>query len=311
MRKTLITDWIAQEYKGTKGNPLVDVERVLYRSDGRYYKMDELNISAMYDEFIETTMKKLQETARNYCKGFLTDDEAKKDVKSALVLNLCFLSDHGIRTRITEDNWSQVLDDYENWKQGKSTNDNCKNPWLGYHIYSEEARNASQEEKNIFFKKMEFFGFPVEYYEPLPKHVPRPFVGAFQTDVYIEDDGEFCNSSDPVGETFIFTDAYGLKSKIEIQDTIEWMQAFENPYGRQVYSGVGTIEGYTSSNPTQIEVCQQKDQQIHLIFSMRNEDYDVFRNFPLWKEYFAWSEANESIIQSRVEAVFEQLLAEC
>ena len=179
-------------------------------------------------------------------------------------------------------------------------------PWLKYSSVSRDIESAaSVDEKALFFEIMEHFGFPAEYYEPVPTGtaIPDMRIATYGEGRIggIVDDGGLAAEQNPVGKTFVLIGQYGLKTTLQI------LRQGDNGRGKKcAFWGMGTIEGYTSDDPVEISV-ELKDGKVHYLsmlikYSKRSEHYKVFAAFPLWQDYLANVDKKHEIYKTCVEA---------
>ena len=122
-------------------------------------------------------------------------------------------------------------------------------PWLKYSSVSRDIESAaSVDEKALFFEIMEHFGFPAEYYEPVPTGtaIPDMRIATYGEGRIggIVDDGGLAAEQNPVGKTFVLIGQYGLKTTLQI------LRQGDNGRGKKcAFWGMGTIEGNRSIIP--------------------------------------------------------------
>lgn len=276
----------------------------------------------MSTELIEEYVKLHEDNARSisrvfktYRMGALTDNELQKRVDEIFYSYYLFLENKAVRLRVTEDNWDDVLSDYEKWSHGESPDSKGEKPWLVSYSGVEPTYAAPETERALFFRIIDFLELPIAHYKPIPDHVAAPFLrtmsyndGVKWSIWSIVDDGGLVNESEPIGKTFVLKDNYGLKTHIKIEQVGKSLYV-EDPE----YRGVGTIEGYTSSSPVEIVIwLNKKTNEISSLNvfmywgAMWNEHYKVYSEFPLWQEYFKETGKRSAILFDCKKAFFKK-----
>ena len=290
--------------------------------------MTTTNLNKEFDKFVAEKEKEFEKEVRDFHKGFLTEDEIWWQINNVYVGDFSFKSYKGfwankdLSLQISEENWKDVLADYEKWSQGEAPDSRSEKPWLQSDsgLKSKSIHTASESERAVFFRCIDYMKLPIAYYEPIPDHIVRPcfrytmYGPDLKWDIWgIVDDGGLIADPEPIGKTFVLTDKYGLKTRIDIQhmgtEQCEWRTY------KSDYLGMGTIEGYTSSTPVEIEIwlTSNKDRVDTLTIyaygndPIWNEHYDAYHKFPLWQEYFRESEKRHNLFMNSEEAFIKRV----
>lgn len=281
--------------------------------------METMDLDKEFDKFVEEKEKELEKTVRHFHKGYLSEDELWQGINNVYAGDFHsrysgFWGNKDLRLRISEENWKDVLVDYEKWSRGEAPDSRSEKPWLESDSGLEPIHAASESERAVFFRYIDYMKLPIAYYEPIPEHIVMP---SLNTRAYndgdlwsiwgIVDDGGLIADPAPIGKTFVLIDKYGLKTRIEIQhmgaEQCEWRTY------KSDYRGMGTIEGYTPSTPVEIEIylSSNKDRvsllELFVYNSMWKEYHDAHYEFPLWQEYFRESERRYNLFMNS-EAAF-------
>lgn len=272
---------------------------------------EKLSITEKFREVQANNNKELQALFDNYYSGLSSENELKFFVRKVFESFYSFLYENGIRTKFSVENRKDFLEDYEKWSHGESLDCTSTQPWL-FHYSKDSGYGcaASETEKAIHFEIMELCKLSLEYNEPLPEDAVIPDIripkyGDGFVDDIVDDGGLVCDK-EPVGKTFVLTDKHGLKTKLLVERVGgDWLE------GEYDYLGMGTIEGYTSSNPVKIKIFLWQGKVVSLRvyisgYDARREHEMAFRKFPLWQKFVAWMDKNHLIYEAGVEAFYEQ-----
>ncbi len=259
---------------------------------------------AISDQALSENVKVCYDRFRKKCglirKGITTENNVKpyfleiihegfhKFIRERRLLNRLSLTD--------QESWDRFLEDYHLWKSGEKPCSDKGNSWLTYMVedslegpgYGEEA---SYLDKIQFFKLMEVFHLPVEYFQPVAKGTicPDDHPGHFPNEIIVGWDiwgecNELSSGGFVLGNTITLTDHFGLESKIMIT---EHLASAEEKRKRQVYTdyiGIGCIEGYTTSRKREIHIDIKDGRVFSLSTFIDSDDLDAFNNYPLWKD---------------------------
>ncbi|MCR5047356.1 MAG: hypothetical protein K6A37_00160 [Saccharofermentans sp.] len=220
--------------------------------------------------------------------------------------------------------YERFVDDYRMWKGGEHPCGKCGDVWLIY-----KGEEASCGDKEQFFKLMEFFHVPVEYFEPAPKGIvwsddiiDRHGNLSISSYLWVDDGGLLSDSFVP-GSDIILKDHYGLVSVIRNVVSINNHPGYDM-LGRFVreasFYGIGTIEGYTSDTEREILI-YIKDGKIYSLFvpyplysndemDLSNEDQKAMREFPLWHDMYSYHRKHYGIEESIFGKIIDEYLPE-
>lgn len=116
--------------------------------------------------------------------------------------------------------------------------------------------------------------------------IPDDHQGHFPNEVVIgwdiwENDGGLTKENFVFGDRVLLVDHYGLKAKIQVTEHLTFNRESRSDIE---FSGLGTVEGYTASEPKKIHIVVHNEQIHSLSFIMDQEDVSVFNSFPLWQK---------------------------
>lgn len=152
----------------------------------------------------------------------------------------------------------------------------------GYLSESECRRTC----RDILYKEIWDGKQPPAGLEPLPEDLIRPdyHAGHFPDDLIIgwdiwgalQNPQVMLDNAVHLKTPITLIDHHGLKTKVE---------GLQNHKG-STYIGFGTIEGYTSARPREIQITTGPKGQIRCLSTKQGkDDVNVFQRFPLWQEY--------------------------
>jgi len=260
------------------------------------------------------------------------------EFRNRKIHELVFPSDPPFR-RTWQGMWTRFSDDYQLWKSGNRPCSTLGDAWLTFralqdlpdgYIYGDEA---SYKDKERFFRLMEAFLIPVEFFQPAPPetifddtrpaHFPSTIIIGFGL---WKDDGGLLSDDFQLGSTVELTDHYGLKTTVIITDYLgdyEEMKKRESPFYRPEdyaqlnnrncsgYVGVGHIEGYTSTRDRKIEISLRDGKIINYLYTtLENDDSEARSNFPLWKEERAYNHRISRIRMGAIKRLLQRFLGE-
>ena len=261
------------------------------------------------EEQIEKSTRAFQKFSQYYRAGIITSEEKMEKYRDEFHEGFYdFLRKKRLRTRFNERTLSGFLEDYSLYRQGKREySSQSAEPWLLY----DDSLEASDLDKTSFFKLMEAFHIPAEYFEPLASSCIMPKwrkdiagSGTFAIISFsLIDDGGWIGDSDPVGKTFTFTDELGLKAVIKIERRATKEDDVHNTF-RTEYVGSGTIEGYTSERIREIRIsAHDKVHGISFYTRLGNDDLSAFMAYPLWADYVSRLDKCNEVQISHLEAL--------
>ncbi len=270
---------------------------------------DELN------ENIAMTIETMNRLYKKLSQGFTIEEEVRRELSIIFHDHFdSFLQNKGVQPCINFSNWELFINDRRAWEGGSAEFSTSANPWLIYtHLFPEKEENlpygyeATNKDKISFFKLLDAFFIPDEYYLPYPSGIIVPddhhnyhhsgnahYIGP---DIWISDDDLLSGNAK---DTYTLVDHYGLKAVIsDVKHIVE-----EN--GRQYYSGEGTVEGYTSDRRRKIQVWVRNGKIHTLFFDLSDDDWDVYNHFPLWADALKHKERKNQIYQQYMDSLFEK-----
>ncbi len=264
-----------------------------------------------YKKLTDKNNTKIEKHLEHYFKGFMTLEELHWNIRQVFDSFFMFLYSHSIKWKMSGGNWKLFLFDYQAWRTERYSDISSNSLWLRHSSVSQDIDcAASADEKKLFFEIMDHLKLPIEYFEPIPAETAMPdmriptYGEGYITDIV--DDGGLANDKEPIGKIFVLTDKLGLKTQFTAQ------RMGRDECGKICdYYGIGTVEGYTSSNPVTINVYlwQGKISYINVRISghdARREHEQAFRTFPLWQKHLAWVDKKQAIYEVCVEAFLDQ-----
>ena len=293
-------------------------------------KVSDISASAISDKAlldnIEECYRKFGKICESWHKGYLTRETVEGDFRKVFWEGFFrFVEDCGLLIRLKwtdRDNCIRFADDYRMWKNGEKPCSTKGGIWLADRggrpcegkQYGEEA---SITDKVQFFRLMEAFNMPPEYFQAFPEGTVCPDVltGRWPQDLLIgwkiwEDDGGLLSDSFRLGNTVTLTDHYGLKTIITITEHLASKEEKRNKKITEDYIGTGTIEGYTTSRPRQIRIGIM-DGRIGYLYSVTdNEDRAAFESFQLWNSAREYGEKITEIREKALHSLIERFMNE-
>ena len=286
----------------------------------RKYNAADNTVPAISDAALLDNIEECYSQFRRICeswhRGYLTRETVEDEFRKVFWKGFFhFIEDCGLLIQLKWTDWNNGIrfaDDYQMWKNGERPCSTRGSIWLadrggrlrGGKEYGEEA---SCSDKIQFFRLMEAFNMPPEYFQTFPEGTVCPDVltGREPQDLLIgwkiwDDDGGLLSDSFQLGDTVTLTDHYGLKSFITIT---EHLASNEEKRSRRIsedYIGAGTIEGYTTSRSRQIRIGILDGKIRYLHTTSDNEDRELFDSFPLWSNA---REYGGKIIETREKAL--------
>ena len=271
------------------------------RKGGKMVSTANKNLWMDISEHIDETRDLLKKICGAFCSGLMTDEEFFRCFTIELHQNFYdYLRAKGLVFTITEKTWSRFRKDYRSWREEGLPESDPVVPWL---YFAGDARaEAGTSEKACFFRLMDAFYMPPEFFRPLPDNCRTPkwfhaIYGDGSTatiEFSLTDDGGLFTSPNPVGQVFTLTDMYGLKAKLDIRGRVSEEETLRNNRYHPEFTGFGTIEGYTSSRERRISItASDVHHKVWLYTAIDNEDLEVFRRFPLWADYHNRTEAHD------------------
>lgn len=153
----------------------------------------------------------------------------------------------------------------------------CEDMHRGVLTEDEVQNLFSQELQDVFIN-----------FQTIPDGIiiPDDHQGHFPNEVVIgwdiwENDGGLTKENFVFGDRVLLVDHYGLKAKIQVTEHLTFNRESRSDIE---FSGLGTVEGYTASEPKKIHIVVHNEQIHSLSFIMDQEDVSVFNSFPLWQK---------------------------
>ena len=244
------------------------------------------------NDHINKSRERFSRIMNAYKSGVISRDEMVRSFSSEFSKGFYeYLDSKRLNLRFNEKSWKSFITDYSLWKKNDQPSIQAGDPWL---LCRDDSSEASGPDKISFFKLMNEYLVPVEYFKPTRDSCIRPrhryllygtgMVGSVTFE--LADDGGLSTDPDPIGKTFTLVDDLGLKAEIEIiRETPEENNRCNNRFESK-YDAVGTIEGYTSTRKRTINVSEIRRGVVYLyVCDVDNDDLDVLHSLPLWKEF--------------------------
>lgn len=245
-----------------------------------------------------------------------------------------FLSDIGLKNVSCPKSWERLLEDYALWSEGKEPDSTIGQPWLIDKRSTDEARKskevskttnveieASIKDKSQFFKLMEKYHIPIDFYTPIPEDIIAPYLNwmhtysdnsLYQIIFYCIDDGGLLEEENPVGKTYTLINKLGLKAVLTITEVRKIQKEDSRSlYGK--YLSTGYVEGYTAIEREYPEVGIEIDKDGSILAFhtyLDRKDMSVFNNYPLWQNYLAWTSAWQYYFEKFRNEFFDTFIPE-
>jgi len=224
-----------------------------------------------------------------------------------------YLSNKRICMRFSNDNWAEFLEDYSLFQEGKEPCSSSGKPWL---VYEDDWTAVGVLDKMRFFKLIEAFCMPPEYFKPAPAGCAEPkrrfkmYGNGMSGYVWfnLNDDGGLYSCEDPVGKDYILTDETGLRAFIFIDR--KGNKGELHNHMDPLYVGHGTIEGYTSSRSRKIYISERYKDEVSFWLIVDNDDREAIYRFPLWKSYHMHSEKFQEIWRDHMQRLKARIESE-
>ncbi|MBR6705475.1 MAG: hypothetical protein IKI84_02185 [Clostridia bacterium] len=238
----------------------------------------------------------------------------------------------GLSYKIDKANYDAFADEYDRYKRQGPFEGKGDKEWLRYDRYEDTVIKGAKTEadfqrtgapcraKAVFFKVLDEYRFPVEYFLPLPDEIPDPhaycvhtYAHSFDYLIRFEcaDGGAFFDDPDPSGKEFRLTDRNGLKAGFFIDrvflpgDKVPFRNGFvEKRPG--CMAATGTVEGYTTEEKHEFEIEKEGNDTLRIHIRLSMEDVNLFLRFPLWKPYFNWERKKAGLLENSVFGHFKE-----
>lgn len=284
-------------------------------------------------ERVEESYELIERICKRYLRGIGIDDDTRIELHNDAVQAIKdILEPFGLCCVINTNNYQTFLDEYNSWKNGVPLTEEFGNEWLFYNICKDKSiENTIDKEnksipaphyaKELYFKVLDEYRIPIEYYMPCPENVPNPhakcthsyadghrFLIRFEC---VNNDNFFADQN-PTGKNYILVNEYGLKADITIDrvykqgDKIPFRNYFiEKTPGSM--SVTGTIEGYTTEKKRSFEIEKIGSHGIWIYLTMGWDDASTYLNFPLWKKHFEWYRQQDDMLINCRYQCFEEV----
>ena len=258
-------------------------------------------------EHIRNEKKAIREM---YQQGLLSEKERETRMQDCFRRGFPdFLEENGLQISIEPKQWAWARNAFWEYKTNHRTEDLLLCPWLIYNRRNmgkgaASGDEAAAPEKLSVLKLMDEFHVPIDYFQPPRKGMPVPDASpsANQPDYYFigwkiwKDDGGLLRDNFQPGSTIELTDHYGLKARIQVNSATD-RNSKALLLGMSDYQGIGTIEGYTSSRPREIEI-YVRNKTIDCLYCKREAD-DF--GYPLWDEYETYERKKQELYYRMIE----------
>ncbi|MCR5720507.1 MAG: hypothetical protein K6F84_08075 [Lachnospiraceae bacterium] len=256
----------------------------------------------------------------------------------------------GITCKFTPESYLRFTDDFRRWAAGGNPNSTEGEPWLFddnlNDVYDDlewlaavrsssdygsnprtmrDQSEASVEDKIQFFRFMEGFRIPYEYFQPMPVTTLKPDKTLIKTEKGISsyaigfnciNDNGLTQDPNPVGKSFVLTNDLGIKAYVHILEKRTPGENTQTDYDNQSPLGAflakGIIEGYTSEDD-EFQTVVIRTYPNGTISQLCIKEYegipsDAFKKYSLWQDYFNWIK-NHDLMKKKIRGVlFNQYL---
>ena len=265
---------------------------------------------AELEEHIRASRERCRRIFGSYRMGRLTDSELDSRLYAEAHAGFEeYVWNRDLEWRLSEAGWSRFLEERGLWREGKEPVCDRGAAWLVFRRGGE----AGASDKAAFFRLMEAFCVPEGYFRPFreggvrPNWHPRMYGTGMNAVIWfsLTDDGGFAHAEDPVGRTFTLTDDLGLRAEISVLRQVPEEANRGNNVFEAKYSGVGTIEGYTSERSRRIDISGLRGSRVSFWLSVGNDDLEAFNAFPMWEEYHRYVREKDRLTKARIEAMMD------
>ena len=257
--------------------------------------------NALADEKVEKTFREFDRSWNNYHRGLMLERELDKWLFDALGEGFWgFLLQYGIEFSFNYANYPYFLEGLRAFREGKALPDSDPVPWLIIHSYP--WRKANAEDRRRVFYLLTRYNMPPEFFEPVPGDILAPKrrvaheyhrLTKCSAGLEIVDDGGLLACEDAAGKTFLLKEKNCLEVKLAVKEDNRHRDWGSDSLIHPDFLAEGYIEGYTVKgqrpNPEIMVYLNRNDTVIrHFDYDEDWDDFGVFRQFPLWEEYFGW-----------------------
>ena len=285
----------------------------------------------LLDATVGRTLNKLSRIGDMYKKGCLSDTECSREMTEAFCDGFWrFLRDNSLRLNIDEANYAGFSREYRSFTEGMDPAKPVDAPWL-YCTAGGSEQKATPGDIALFFTLMRAFRLNPEYFEPMPSGIIDPgrtFVHRYRdASVYsirfnCVDDGGLLAEHDPVGKSFRLKNDFGLEAAPTIKEDRRSCDRNGMDFDEMVYDtseGVmalkadllaeGGIEGYTAEEGRSNAdiLIRVSSGRIHsLAYWEDADDAAAFDEYPLWQDFFRWSDEHRIRQDAVLSALFDK-----
>ena len=269
-----------------------NVFRNIGSAEGKDTPFEAISQSEL-ESHIADSERIIRKTCRTFRRGLLSEDERKIRIQDCFMNNYVnYLDSKNLKIRIAASDWAGFPEAIQNYRNSGRPDNLPACSWLHFIRSDTEHGIKGGDEASILDKMkvirlMDVFHVPFEYYRPVPEGIVCPdcMTSRYANEYYVgwyiwEDDGGLTKDDFHLGDTITLTDRHGLKARIRVDRKID--KSIRHPESTADYVGTGTVEGYTSARPREIQI-YVKDHKISCLYFRRDED-DF--GFDLWKDYY-------------------------
>ncbi len=273
--------------------------------------MEEMLLTDAVDRIIRETRTFLSRAGSQFNRGLLSCDQVYRIFRDAIWTRLPDICRDrcGLRVVRSGPAWLRLRDEWNLWREGRPPESSLGEAWLfcggsrEAWECSPEEREASPEEKAAFFQLMEAFRIPVDCFCPPPEEITEPGLHVVHTyadaaacriSFLCVDDGGLAQDPAPAGKTFVLTDRRGLRARVTIRDALppekrENAIDLDDCLPLAAYHGTGQIEGFTACRDRPMTLRSDGSGAVCFLGTrLEEEDWRVYRAYPLWQAYFRW-----------------------
>lgn len=293
--------------------------------------MDRPSLEKQVSDKIGASHELIRKLYRLERRGVLTEDMLRDELISDALyaMNLLF-SKNGLRRRIDHGNWPRFLDDHALFKAGGQAGSVPENDWLRYNACEDRQRSGREENvpyawvsapgwaKEQFFRVIDEFCVPPEYFAPMPKDIPDPndimthrYGSSSDHLITFEcvDDGGLLHDPDPAGRHFSLIGPQGTRAEITVLRVYApgEEKEFRNhhlPVQAGSMEAKGWLEGYMTEREHSLSIDRPRGRVLSFSVTLDNDDENLFFSYPLWERFFAWHRQRSLLLNESLYARF-------
>lgn len=259
-------------------------------------KICTLEKDERYEEIEDILENELLQTLKSYKRGCLTDDEYKCNIHGIL-WGFCWddiaSRNYNAMLNVGEfQNWQRMFEDWKLYNDGQLPTSQIGEPWL--MSYCENGDELSPELKAKFFSCVKAINFPIYYWEQLPLSIKK-----YRKEVnHVYGDGIlWIVRSKIINDGGIWNNpATNLPYDIVDEEGCIYhfvLSEIKFYHGNIQYSGVGHIDGYTSSIDRSVNGLIRRDGNSYCSFFTKSANKNVDKDFSArdlecWMPYYKW-----------------------